>query len=55
MPVDALPGTPEKVAVLEKRAAHGEQLFHPADGRRSLLGLPGEWPQPDAVVEEDDE
>lgn len=30
-PTDAIPGTPEKVAVLEARAARGEQLWHPND------------------------
>lgn len=32
-PTDALPGTPEKVAVLEKRAQNGEHLFHPDDAK----------------------
>jgi len=30
-PTDALPGTPEKVAVLIARAERGEALFHPLD------------------------
>ncbi len=30
-PTDAAPGTPEKVAVMEARAARGEALFHPED------------------------
>ncbi len=30
-PTDALPGTPEKVAVLEERARRGQQLWHPLD------------------------
>jgi hypothetical protein len=31
-PTDALPGTPEKVAVLEERARLGLALWHPDDG-----------------------
>jgi hypothetical protein len=34
-PTDALPGTPEKVAVLEQRAAAGLLLWHPADATYS--------------------
>lgn len=34
-PTDAVPGTPEKLAVLERRAAAGQQLFHPHDARSS--------------------
>lgn len=30
-PTDALPGTPEKVAVLEERARQGVSLWHPLD------------------------
>lgn len=30
-PTDALPGTPEKLAVLAARSAAGQQLHHPAD------------------------
>lgn len=30
-PTDALPGTPEKVAVLTKRLAAGQLLWHPLD------------------------
>lgn len=30
-PTEALPGTPEKIAVLEYRAANGQQLWHPQD------------------------
>lgn len=30
-PTTALPGTPEKLAVLEQRAANGESLWHPED------------------------
>jgi hypothetical protein len=30
-PTRALPGTPEKVAVLEQRAARNEALWHPKD------------------------
>lgn len=32
-PTDALPGSPEKVAVLEWRVAHGYRLWHPDDSR----------------------
>ncbi len=31
-PTTATPGSPEKVAVLEQRAASGQALWHPADG-----------------------
>jgi len=34
-PTSALPGTPEKVAVLELRARLGQQLWHPLDARLS--------------------
>jgi hypothetical protein len=30
-PVDAVPGSPEKIRVLTERAGRGEQLFHPDD------------------------
>lgn len=30
-PTDALPGTPEKVAILAQRALRGQRLWHPAD------------------------
>ncbi len=30
-PTGALPGTPEKIAVLEQRAALGQELWHPLD------------------------
>ncbi len=33
-PTDALPGTPEKVAVIEERARLGLRLWHPGDARR---------------------
>lgn len=32
-PTSALPGSPEKVAVLEARARHCHQLWHPKDSR----------------------
>jgi hypothetical protein len=32
-PTRALPGTPEKVAVLERRAQAGQSLWHPLDAR----------------------
>ena len=31
LPTDALPGTPEKVAILEQRARLGLALWHPRD------------------------
>lgn len=34
-PTSALPGTPEKIAVLRRRAQRGEVLFHPSDGTES--------------------
>ena len=34
-PTSALPGTPEKVAVLEERAQQGQALFHPDDAELS--------------------
>ncbi len=34
-PTQALPGSEEKILVLEERAARGEALFHPLDARRS--------------------
>jgi hypothetical protein len=30
-PTSALPGSPEKVAILEQRASRGEALWHPQD------------------------
>ena len=32
-PTSALPGTPEKVAILEQRARLGQSLWHPLDAR----------------------
>lgn len=32
-PATAAPGTPEKVAVMEQRAAGGFAVFHPADAK----------------------
>lgn len=34
-PTAALPGTPEKVAVLEARAMAGTAIFHPHDAQRA--------------------
>jgi hypothetical protein len=31
IPTQALPGSPEKVAVLMERASHGQELWHPQD------------------------
>ena len=44
MPTRALPGTPEKVAVLEERARLGVSLWHPRDAGTEapiLLGMVG--------------
>ena len=41
-PTTALPGTPEKVAVLETRARLGQQLWHPLDARLSRSPLSAE-------------
>ena len=32
-PTNALPGTPEKVSVLARRAATGKELWHPCDNQ----------------------
>jgi hypothetical protein len=44
-PTSALPGTPEKVSVLEQRARRRQALWHPGDasldGLRQLLGQAG--------------
>jgi hypothetical protein len=42
-PTSAMPGTREKVAILEQRAARGEALWHPADAPmdRSTMALYG--------------
>lgn len=37
-PTRALPGTPEKVAVMEGRAAAGLSIFHPLDAKHDLDG-----------------
>ncbi|GBD37546.1 hypothetical protein HRbin36_02681 [bacterium HR36] len=37
-PTAALPGTPDKIAVMAQRAARGETLFHPQDAT-----LDGDW------------
>ncbi len=34
-PTEALPGTPEKVVVLEQRARMGVSLWHPLDATRT--------------------
>jgi hypothetical protein len=39
-PTEAMPGTPEKVAVLEARAAAGLSLWHPEDGLKKKKGGP---------------
>jgi len=33
-PTQALPGTPEKIAVMRERVERGEHLHHPQDARR---------------------
>jgi hypothetical protein len=35
-PTRALPGTPEKVAILEERARNHQALWHPADAGMSM-------------------
>jgi hypothetical protein len=50
-PTDALPGTPEKVAVLERRAALGQEMHHPLDAVRDTG--PGDWLPPEVVLPED--
>lgn len=39
-PTDALPGTPEKLAVMHERAKRGETLFHPDDAQWEKGSLP---------------
>jgi hypothetical protein len=39
-PTDALPGSPEKVAVLEERARLGVSLWHPLDAPGDPLDVP---------------
>jgi hypothetical protein len=39
-PTDALPGTTQKLAVLERRAALGQLMFHPRDARHPDGGGP---------------
>ena len=31
LPTTALPGTPDKIAILEERASHCQALWHPLD------------------------
>lgn len=35
-PTDTIPGSEERIRVLQERAAQGVSLFHPADARREL-------------------
>ncbi len=55
-PTDAMPGTPEKLAVMAIRAEAGYQVFHPLDARdddadsgwdaaRSLYAIGDAWPR----------
>ncbi len=48
-PTEALPGTPEKIAVLAERARRKESLFHPDD---ALAVLPSniQSPEDDAFI-----
>jgi hypothetical protein len=39
-PTSALPGTPEKVRVLEERARRGQCLWHPLDARLDRSAVP---------------
>ena len=39
-PTRALPGTPEKVAVLEERARQGVSLWHPLDAQFDTIARP---------------
>jgi hypothetical protein len=38
-PTSALPGSPEKVAILQQRASRGEALWHPQDAPMDCSGL----------------
>lgn len=49
-PTDALPGTPEKVLVLERRAALGQEMHHPLDAVRE--DVVAEWVPPEVVLPE---
>jgi hypothetical protein len=44
-PTRALPGTPEKVAVLRERARLGQSLWHPRDAALPMAANPAidEW------------
>lgn len=45
-PTAALPGTPEKIAVMAERAANGYAVFHPLDSRWGELGNDRRPPPP---------
>ena len=47
-PTCALPGTPEKVAVLEERARRGLSLWHPLDADLERGGITAEVGEPAA-------
>lgn len=49
LPTTALPGTPEKLAVMEQRAEARVALFHPADARWPGDPRPREWMRTAAV------
>lgn len=43
VPTTAVPGTPEKVLVMEERANEKRAVFHPADARYEGDPRPAEW------------
>lgn len=53
-PVDALPGSPDKIQALTERAARGEPLFHPQDtpgikSTASHVPAPVTWKHPESA------
>jgi len=48
-PTEALPGTPEKVAVLEQRARLRQELWHPLDATLERPGYPSQPGRPLAL------
>ena len=55
-PTEALPGTPEKVAVLEERAKLGLSLWHPRDADPDMRDVPpAKKPVTESVNGDDDE
>jgi hypothetical protein len=49
-PTDALPGTPEKVLVLEERARNNQCLWHPLDARLDGTHLAARLEQQELAV-----